>query len=103
MTTSANPEPTILRLVVNIEETVKIQPAFVMWMAGEPAVSKIIRITVAEDAPVKIESVVSDDPGVKVQMAKLRAGKEYEVQVIPDDTKQPTVATLMIKNRLFAR
>ena len=47
-----------------------------MWMAGEPAVSKIIRITVAEDAPVKIESVVSDDPGVKVQMAKLRAGKE---------------------------
>jgi hypothetical protein len=98
VTTSANPEePTILRLVVNIEETVKIQPAFVMWMAGEPAVSKTIRITVAEDAPVKIESVVSDDPGVKVQMAELRAGKEYELQVIPDDTRQPTVATLMIK------
>ena len=77
MTTSANPEqPTILRLVVNIEETVKIQPAFVMWMAGERAVSKTIRITVAEHAPVKIESVVSDDSGVKVQMAELRAGKE---------------------------
>jgi hypothetical protein len=98
VTTSANPEePTILRLVVNIEETVKIQPAFVMWMAGEPAVSKTIRITVAEDAPVKIESVVSDDPGVKVQMAELRAGKEYELQVTPEDTREPAVATLMIK------
>ena len=98
VTTSASPEqPTILRLVVNIEETVKIQPAFVMWMAGERAVSKTIHITVAEDAPVKIESVVSDDSGVKVQMTELRAGKEYELQVIPDDTRQPTVAKLMIK------
>jgi hypothetical protein len=98
VTTSASPEqPTILRLVVNIEETVKIQPAFVMWMAGEAAVPKTIRITVAEDAPVKIESVVSDNPGIKVQLAELRAGKEYELQVAPDDTRQPTVATLMIK------
>jgi Protein of unknown function (DUF1573) len=98
VTTSASPEqPTILRLVVNIEETVKIQPAFVMWMTGEPAVSKTIRITVAEDAPVKIESVVSDNSGVKVQMAELRAGKEYELQVVPDDTRQPTIAKLMIK------
>jgi hypothetical protein len=97
VTTSADPEPTILRLVVNIAETVKIQPAFVMWMAGEPALSKIIHITVAEDAPVKIESVVSDDAGVKVQMAELRAGKEYELQVTPDDTREPAVATLMIK------
>jgi hypothetical protein len=98
VTTSANPEePTILRLVVNIEETVKIQPAFVMWMAGEPAVSKTIRITVAEDAPVKIESVASYDPGVKVQMAELRAGKEYELRITPDDTTQPTGARLTIQ------
>jgi hypothetical protein len=68
-----------------------------MWMAGERAVSKTIRITVAEDAPVKVESVVSDDSGVKVQMTELRAGKDYELQVIPDDTRQPTVAKLMIK------
>lgn len=98
VTTSANPEqPTTLRLVVNIKETVDIQPAFVMWMVGEPAVSKTIRITVAEDAPVKIESVVSDDPGVKVQMSELRTDKEYELQVTPDDTREPAVATLMIK------
>ena len=68
-----------------------------MWMTGEPAVSKTIRIIVREDAPVKIGSVVSDNPGLKVQMAELRAGKEYELQVTPDDTRQPTVATLTIK------
>jgi Protein of unknown function (DUF1573) len=98
VTTSANSEqPTTLRLVVNIKETVDIQPAFVMWMAGEPAVSKTIRITIAEDAPIKVASVVSDDPGVKVQMSELRTGKEYELQVTPDDTREPAVATLMIK------
>jgi hypothetical protein len=57
----------------------------------------MIRITVGEDAPEKIQSVVSDNPRVKVQMAELRAGKEYELQVTPDDTRQPTVATLTIK------
>jgi Protein of unknown function (DUF1573) len=73
VTKSASPDqPTILRPVVNIEQTVKIEPAFVMWMAGEAAISKTIRIIVREDAPVKIESVVSDNPGVKVQMAEPR-------------------------------
>jgi Protein of unknown function (DUF1573) len=96
--TSAAPEqPTILRLEVNIEETVKIWPAFVRWVAGEPAIPKTIHITVAEDAPVRVEPVVSDDPGVKVQMAELKIGKEYELQITPDDTRQPTLATLRIK------
>jgi hypothetical protein len=30
-------------------------------------------------------------------MVELRVGKEYELQVTPDDTRQPTVATLTIK------
>jgi hypothetical protein len=97
VTTSDSQQPTLLRLVVNIEQTIKIQPVFVMWITGELPVSKIIRITVGEDAPEKIQSVVSDNPRVKVQMAELRAGKEYELQVTPDDTRQPTVATLTIK------
>jgi hypothetical protein len=30
-------------------------------------------------------------------MAELKVGKEYELQITPDDTKQPTLATLRIK------
>jgi Protein of unknown function (DUF1573) len=98
VTTSDSPQqPTLLRLVVNIEETVKIQPRFVMWITGEPAVSKIIRVTIGEEAPAKIASVMSDNPRVKVQIAELRGGKEYELQVTPVDTRQPTVATLTVK------
>jgi len=98
VTTSAAPqEPTILRLFVNIEETVKIQPEVVFWRVGEQPEPKTIHIAVADDSPAKIISVISDNDSVKVQITEVKLGKEYEVQVTPDSVSQPAAATLMIR------
>jgi len=98
VTTSVAPkEPTILRLVVNIEEPVKIQPEVVFWRVGDQPDPKTIHIAVADDSPAKIASVESDNPAVKVQLKEVKPGKEYEVQVTPASLTQPGAATLLIR------
>jgi Protein of unknown function (DUF1573) len=96
-TSDAPQQPTILRLLVNIEETVKIQPEIVLWRVGEQPEPKTIHIAVADDSPAKLVSVTSDNPSVKVQTTELKPGKEYEVRVTPADVNQPAAATLMIR------
>jgi hypothetical protein len=97
VTTSAAPQqPTVLRLYVNIEEPIKIHPEVVFWRVGEELEPKTIHIAIAADSPVKIESVISDNPAVKVQMTEVKPGKEYEVQVTPASADKPVAATLMI-------
>jgi len=98
VTTSVAPkEPTVLRLVVNIEEPVKIQPEVVFWRVGDQPDPKTIHIAVADDSPAKIASVESDNPAVKVQLKEVKPGKEYEVQVTPASLTQPGAATLLIR------
>ena len=98
VTTSATPQqPTMLRLYVNIEEPIKIEPQVVFWRVGEQPDPKTIHIAVADDSPAKIASVESDNPGVKVQLTEVKPGKEYEVQVTPASVTQPGAATLMIR------
>jgi hypothetical protein len=96
-TSDAPQQPTILRLLVNIEEPVKIQPEIVLWRVGEQPEPKTIHIAVADDSPAKLVSVTSDNPSVKVQITELKPGKEYEVQVTPANVNQPAAATLMIR------
>jgi hypothetical protein len=98
VTTSTNPEqPTILKLHVNIEETVKIEPEVVLWRVGEQPDPKAIHIAIAPDASVKIVSVTSDNPALKVKLTEVKPGREYEVQITPESMAQPTAATLMIQ------
>jgi hypothetical protein len=95
-TSAAPQQPTILRLYVNIEEPVKIQPEVVLWRVGEQPEPKTIHIAVADDSPVKIESVISDNPAVQIKVTEVKPGKEYEVQVTPGDVSRPVAAILMI-------
>jgi hypothetical protein len=96
--TSANPEqPTILKLHVNIEETVKIEPEVVLWRVGEQPDPKAIHIAIADDASVKIVSVTSDNPAWTVKLTEVKPGREYEAQITPENMAQPAAATLMIQ------
>jgi len=98
VTTTARPEqPTMLRLHVYIQETVKIEPQFVLWQLGEEPAPKVIHIAVAQDAAAKIVSVTSDNPALKVKLTELKPGKVYEVQITPDSATKPAAATLMIR------
>ena len=96
--TSDKPDvPTILKLRVNIQELVKVNPEVVLWKVGDQPSPKSIHILVAEDAPVKAVTVTSNNPGIKVKLTELKPGKEYEAEVTPDNAAKPAQATLMIK------
>jgi hypothetical protein len=96
--TAENPQqPTVLRLHVNIEEIVKIEPEFVSWRVGDQPNPKSIHIAIADDASAKIVSVTSDNPALKVKLTELKAGKEYEAQIIPDSVAHPAAATVLIR------
>src|SRR5215472_750743 len=52
-TSQAKEKPIFLRLVVDIEDQIRIQPELVFWRVGEQPEPKKIQITVADNAPVK--------------------------------------------------
>jgi hypothetical protein len=96
--TTANPNvPTILKLHVYIQETVKIEPEVVLWRVGEQPDPKAIHIAIADDASAKIISVTSDNPALKVKLTELKPGKEYEAQITPENVTRPAAATIMIR------
>ncbi len=95
---TANPEqPTILKLHVYIQETVKIEPDVVLWRVGEPPDPKAIHIAISDDTAARIVSVTSDNPTLKVKLTEVKPGKEYEAQITPESVAQPAAATLMIR------
>ena len=91
------PQPTILRFVVNIPESISISPELVLWRVGEQPNPKTIRISVSDRIPTKIVSVQSDNAAVKLELNEIRPGKELEVKVTPRTTGQPASATLQIR------
>ena len=91
------PQPTFLRMTVNIPEVITIQPELVIWRVGEQPNPKTIRVAIPGDAPAKIVSIQSDNPAVKLELREVRPGKELEVKVTPANTSGPENATLLIR------
>ena len=96
-TSQSKDKPMVLRLLVDIEDQIRIQPELVLWRVGEQPDSKKIQITVSDGAPVEILSVISDNPSIKAQLSEVKPGKEYEVQITPTDVTRPIGATLLIR------
>jgi Protein of unknown function (DUF1573) len=95
-TSETKDKPIVLRLVVDIEDQISIQPESVFWRVGEQPDPKKIEVTVADNAPVKILSVVSDNPSIKAELSEVKPGKEYEIQITPTDVSRQAGATLLI-------
>ena len=91
------PQPTILRMAVNIPEAITIQPELVLWRVGDELKPKTVRIAVPDQIPAKVVSVQADNEGVKLELHEIRPGKELEVKITPTTTGQPGSATLLIR------
>jgi hypothetical protein len=91
------PQPTILRMTVNIPEVITIQPELVIWRVGEQPKPKTIRVAIPGDVPAKIVSIQPDNRSVKLELREVRPGKELEVKVTPVNTSGPENATLLIR------
>ena len=96
-TSQSTEKPIILRLVVDIEDQIHIQPELVFWRVGEQPDPKKIEVSIADDANVKILSVVSDNPLIRAELSEVKSGKEYEIQITPTDVSRQGGATLLIR------
>ncbi|MBV9876511.1 MAG: DUF1573 domain-containing protein [Verrucomicrobia bacterium] len=96
-TNVAGTQPMLLTLAVDIPLDITIEPEFVMWSIGEPAIPKTIRIVVPYGFPAKIVSVQTDNPAIQVQLKEARAGKQWEVKVTPTETKELMKAIVLIR------
>ncbi len=95
--TSDQPQPTMLLLTVDIPDLVKIDPEFVLWKIGDPPDPKTIRIKVNDDVPVRITSVLSDNPMVQLIVHETKPGKDLELELRPADTARPASAVLLVQ------
>ena len=96
-TSDAPGQPIVLKLHVNIQERVSVVPQVVLWRVGEQPGPKAIRIAITGDTAVKILSVTSDNPAIKVRLREVAPGKEYEAQVTPESAAAQASATLFIR------
>ncbi|HEY0791210.1 MAG TPA: DUF1573 domain-containing protein [Chthoniobacterales bacterium] len=98
VTTNLLPEePTLLRLVVDIPEAVKVEPELLLWRLGDPFEPKTFRVSVADNFPAKVVSVRSNDPAVKLEIHETLPCKMVEVIVTPALTGKPENATIAIQ------
>ena len=98
VSTSAAPgQPTVLKMHVYIEEPISVEPQLVLWRVGEQPDPKAIHIAIPGAKVVKVLSVISDNPAIKVEVRELKPGREYEAQVTPDSATQRASATLTIR------
>ena len=98
VTTKDSPQtPTVLHLIANIPESVKITPEMVFWRVGEAPEPKTIEVSVSDDSPAEIVSVASSTPDVKATVEDALPGKKATIRVTPADTSHANNATLVIK------
>ena len=98
VSTSAAPgQPITLKLNVYIQERISVAPQVVLWRVGEQPSPKAIQIAIGGETAVKVLSVTSDNPTIKVKLREVKPGKEYEAQVTPDNAAQKASATLVIR------
>jgi Protein of unknown function (DUF1573) len=94
---SGETKPSVLSLVVDIPELVKIEPEFVVWQVGEKAETKTIHVSASEDVPVRIASVTTDNPALQVTVREIKPGKEVNLELKPSNTSQPQNAVLLVR------
>lgn len=98
VTTSESPQnPAVLRLIVDIPESVKITPEMVFWRVGEAPEPKTIEVSVSDESPAKIVSVVSSKPDIKATVEDTLPAKKATIHITPADTSHAGNATLVIR------
>jgi hypothetical protein len=88
---------TRLVLEVSIASLFEITPAQLVWMVGEPAEAKTVRVKVLGDDPVTVTRAVSSRDAMSTAVSEITPGKEYEVKVTPASTDAKLLGLVRIE------
>jgi hypothetical protein len=101
VTTDDPAHPTMaLTLKVVIPQVLDLQPAFVMWQAGEAAKPKTIIAKLGKDISVKNLDVTSSTPDFTAKVEPGSSANEFKIEVQPKQTEKSVASTLTIKPAL---
>lgn len=87
----------VLRLTVDIPVRLKMVPRLLLFRPGADEV-QVVELDYAEDLPVKIEAVETNNPDFTVLLSEVEEGTRYRLQVRYNSTK-PTEARALVRIR----
>jgi hypothetical protein len=88
---------TVLTLKAMIAQVLDLDPAFVVWQAGEAAKAKTILAKAGKDVTVKNIEVTSSSPDFTAKVEPGAAPGEFKINVQPKETDKVLNATLTVK------
>lgn len=88
---------TVLTLKATIAQVLDLEPAFVVWEAGETAKPKTIVAKAAKEVTVKNIEVTSSSADFTAKVEPGSSAGEFKINVQPKDTAKALNATLTVK------
>ncbi len=89
--------PTVLSLRVQISDPMKVEPALVWWRVGAAAEPKTVQLTADPARPVRVKSVTSTNPRIRVKLDTAAPGQRYGLSIQPEDTTSKEVAEIRVQ------
>lgn len=96
-TDDAQHPQTVLTLKATIAQLLELQPAIVLWQAGEAAQPKTIIAKAGNGVTIKNVEVTSSSADFTAKVEPGSGAGEFKITVQPKDTAKPLNATLTIK------
>jgi hypothetical protein len=102
-TDEAGAKPTILTLVVNLPEPVKIAPRFVYWRVGEAASDKEVQLSFSRDTEGVVEELACADSSFAVRIEPSADPLSFRLMLRPVSTERLVQAPVRVVVRVKDR
>jgi hypothetical protein len=87
----------VINFAIEVPEVIKIEPKTLQWWLGDAADTKVTRVTMMGNEPMKITGITSTRERVEFSWKEITPGREYEVTVKPKDTAEVMLGALKIE------
>ncbi len=89
-------QPILLTMITHLPDLMTISPRMVSWPVGGHQEPLTITLTVQPDVKLRVNRVLSTDPGISAELQSVSEGKLYRVVVTPRQGTGPLIAVLSI-------
>lgn len=87
----------LVTFVLDVPEIIKIEPRSLQWWIGDPPDQKTTTVTITGPNPMKITNITATKPNIDFSWKEITPGREYQVLVKPQSTKEVSLAALKIE------
>ena len=97
--TNDQSEPTILTLVTDIPEMIRIKPPFVTWSKGDAKTPKTMILETTDELSLESIELHTSNPAMHAELEPVVKGHKYQITVTPGTTDNFVFATFNIDCR----